>query len=84
MEKVDITKILRHFPQGTILYSPMCGNVVLESVWSNGVGVKMLESDEKAPLPEIAESLGFENYYYFSRLFKNHFGVSPMQYRKEK
>lgn len=45
---------------------------------------EMLESDEKAPLPEIAESLGFENYYYFSRLFKNHFGVSPMQYRKEK
>ena len=30
---------------------------------------EMLESDEKTPLPEIAENLGFENYYYFSRLF---------------
>lgn len=47
MEKVDITKILRLFPKGAVIYSPMCGNVVLESVWPNGVEVKMLESSEK-------------------------------------
>lgn len=47
MEKVDITKILRLFPKGAVIYSPMCGNVVLESVWPNGVEVKMLESNEK-------------------------------------
>jgi len=28
-------------------------------------------------LPEIAESLGFTNYSYFSRLFKRYFGVAP-------
>ena len=28
-------------------------------------------------LPEVAESLGFSNYSYFSRLFKRRFGVSP-------
>ena len=47
MKKVNLTKILRLFPQGAVLYSPMLGNVVLKSVWENGIQVKMLESDEE-------------------------------------
>lgn len=30
---------------------------------------------------EIANSIGIETASYFSRLFKNHYGMSPMQYR---
>jgi len=33
---------------------------------------------------EIAECLGFNSPYHFSSLFKQHVGVSPMQYRAEK
>lgn len=33
-------------------------------------------------LPDIALILGFENYGYFSRIFKKHFGISPLQYKK--
>lgn len=29
----------------------------------------------------IADSLGFNSLYYFSRAFKNHFGASPLQWR---
>ncbi|MCP4103457.1 MAG: helix-turn-helix transcriptional regulator [Lentisphaerae bacterium] len=32
---------------------------------------------------EIAELCGFENQYYFSRIFKKHFFFSPVRYRKE-
>ncbi len=32
---------------------------------------------------EIAHSIGIETTGYFSRLFKNHYGMSPMQYRKK-
>ena len=31
---------------------------------------------------EVAESVGFDNIYVFSRLFTKHFGMSPLQYRK--
>lgn len=31
---------------------------------------------------EIADSVGFENIYVFSRVFTKHFGMSPLQYRK--
>lgn len=37
---------------------------------------EMIRKNDMA-LPEIAESLGFSNYSYFSRLFKRYFGVSP-------
>lgn len=33
---------------------------------------------------EIADALGFENIYVFSRVFRRYVGVSPMQYRKDK
>ena len=33
-------------------------------------------------LGEIAARLGFENYHYFSRLFKSHFHTTPIAMRK--
>ena len=41
---------------------------------------KML-SDWELSIGEIAANLGFENLYYFSRLFRRCTGVSPTQYR---
>ncbi|MFY9151192.1 MAG: AraC family transcriptional regulator [Prolixibacteraceae bacterium] len=32
---------------------------------------------------EIANELGFESYFYFSRIFKNKTGNSPLEFRKE-
>ena len=34
-------------------------------------------------LAEIAESCGFENQFYFSKLFKRHYLVSPREYRRQ-
>ncbi len=41
----------------------------------------LLSSD--APVALIGESLGFEDQHVFSRAFKKHWGVSPVQYRKK-
>ena len=41
----------------------------------------LLRAGEKN-LPKLACMLGYENYGYFSRIFKRHFGVSPLQYKK--
>ena len=38
--------------------------------------------EEGNDLAEIAKSLGYKNYTYFSAIFKKHFGVSPSQFRK--
>ena len=34
------------------------------------------------PIKAVALSVGFENSMYFSKVFKNHFGVTPSEYRK--
>jgi AraC-like DNA-binding protein len=41
--------------------------------------VLLLNTDD--PLPLIAEAVGYESVYSFSRLFKKHLGVSPGRYR---
>ena len=40
----------------------------------------LLEGD--LPLPEIAETVGFGDYNYFSRVFKKRSGYSPTAYRR--
>ena len=34
-------------------------------------------------ISEIASSCGFQDEFYFSRLFKKYIGISPLNYRKE-
>lgn len=38
--------------------------------------------NSEMPLVEISQSLGFDNYNYFSRLFKKHFNRTPINIRK--
>lgn len=43
---------------------------------------KILANDD-IPLQDVSNKLGFENYCYFSKIFKKHFGVSPLKMKKE-
>ena len=44
---------------------------------------KLLLSDESCyPIAEVAYRVGYSDPIYFSRTFKKHVGVSPLQYRK--
>ena len=42
---------------------------------------ELLEQQEDLPIKEIAAKLGFNDQYYFSRLFKNKTGIAPSQWR---
>lgn len=41
----------------------------------------MIQTGEMS-LKDVAENLGYENYGYFSRLFKKHFNTSPISFKK--
>ena len=43
---------------------------------------KNLISGENMSLTDISESLGFDDYNYFSRMFKKYCGMSPSEYKK--
>jgi AraC-like DNA-binding protein len=42
----------------------------------------LLKTQPNRPVAEIAQSIGFDDPFYFSRLFQKHMGRSPSQYRK--
>jgi AraC-like DNA-binding protein len=42
----------------------------------------MLKTRPNSPVLEIAQAVGFDDPFYFSRLFHKHMGLSPSQYRR--
>ena len=45
---------------------------------------KILLKNSDKSISEIAEAVGFNDYNYFSRIFKKYYGISPRDYRKQK
>ena len=45
---------------------------------------RMLLSNSRQRVNEIAEQVGIPDVYYFSKLFKRRHGLSPLQYRKQR
>ena len=73
-----------------------CGKTVLKELFSEylhtspgrhvtQLRMKMarhLLEDELIPVKRIADLCGYESQFYFSNVFKAHFGVSPRFYRR--
>ncbi len=45
---------------------------------------RLLANEPGRNISEISEKVGFKDLSYFSRKFKQHFGISPMKYRSNK
>ncbi|MFD0717477.1 response regulator [Paenibacillus sp. GCM10027626] len=44
---------------------------------------RLLKEDETAKINAIAEQCGFQDYPYFSKVFKKFFGISPLEFREK-
>lgn len=44
---------------------------------------RRLQAGDDATIAAIAEACGFTDYPYFSKLFKKHYGVSPLEYKEK-
>ena len=42
-----------------------------------------LESDNGQSIKAISNSVGYDDVYYFSKLFKKYYGMSPVHYRSK-
>ena len=52
-------------------------------VWMRQSAAKELLSDTKTPISQVASEVGYDNYSYFTKIFKEKTGVSPGDYRKQ-
>ncbi len=44
----------------------------------------LLENEPDTPIKSISKKMGFSSSDYFSRIFKEHFGITPGKYREYK
>lgn len=44
---------------------------------------ELLESNSKASIQEVAASVGYDDAYHFSKLFKKRYGITPSQARRQ-
>lgn len=44
----------------------------------------LLDTDRGLNIREVATQVGYEDVYHFSKLFKKYYGVSPMNYKKQR
>lgn len=44
---------------------------------------EILEAAPDEPIKEVAAAVGYSDAYHFSKLFKKHYGVSPLHYKNE-
>ena len=42
----------------------------------------ILENDTSGSIKNIANAVGYEDVYHFSKLFKKYYGFSPLNYKK--
>lgn len=59
-----------------------------QGIWDYLTEIRMRKAKELLATTElkvyqIAEQVGYDNFYYFNKLFKKTFGVTPLEYKKE-
>ncbi len=64
------------------IFKKNVGKTVIEYVNERKMMLaKNMIKNEKMSLKDVAENLGYENYGYFSRVFKKHFNTTPIQFK---
>ena len=65
-------------------FKQIMGITPMQYIVSKRIGIaKNLLISSNLSLSEISDNIGYDNPLYFSRLFKNHSGVTPSEYRKQ-
>lgn len=42
-----------------------------------------LFKDKSSSISDVARAVGYEDYYYFNKIFKRYYGITPLQYKKK-
>lgn len=86
-EKITLSDIARHTFFSAIycdsVFKREMGRSIIDYLLEERINLaKQLLTEGTLSLQQIAESVGFSDYNYFSRTFKKRTGYTPVQYRK--
>lgn len=64
-------------------FKKITGESLVEYITKRRISeAKSLLKNDDRKLAEVAEKVGYKDYYYFSKLFKKHVGISPLKYKQ--
>ncbi|MFI3237152.1 MAG: AraC family transcriptional regulator [Lachnospiraceae bacterium] len=87
-EKVSLDRIAENMYLSPFYISKIFKSEIGEAPIAHLINIRLekarelLEKDETLTVQKIAVQVGYEDAYYFSRLFKKKYGMSPSQLRK--
>ena len=86
-QKITLTMLSDHVHLSkeyiAYIFKKNVGKTVIEYVNEKKMMfAKYMIQEGMLSLRDIAENLGYENYGYFSRVFKKHFNTSPIEFKK--
>ncbi len=86
--KISLDKIARNMYLSPVYISKIFKEETGESPINYLIKIRLekardiLMSGEDGSIKTIANSVGYDDVYHFSKLFKKHYGISPLYYRK--
>lgn len=86
--KISLDKIARNMYLSPVYISKIFKEETGESPINYLIKIRLekardiLVNGEGGSIKSIANSVGYEDVYHFSKLFKKHYGISPLYYRK--
>lgn len=89
-EKISLDQIARNMYLSPFYISRLFKNEVGDTPINYLISLRMKEAEQlllaqpDASVQDIAKSVGYEDAYHFSKVFKKHFGISPSNFRKSR
>lgn len=89
-EKISLDQIARNMYLSPFYISRLFKNEVGDAPINYLISLRMKEAEQlllaqpDASVQDIAKSVGYEDAYHFSKVFKKHFGISPSNFRKSR
>ncbi|NRA67888.1 MAG: helix-turn-helix transcriptional regulator [Pseudobacteriovorax sp.] len=88
-EPLDLTRLSSHCGLSVFqinrLFKQFVYQTPMQYIWRKRVlyGRRLIQSNPRIPLGDLASSLGFRHHSHFSRLFKSQLGMTPAKYSQK-
>lgn len=64
-------------------FKKVTGQSLIEYITKKRINqAKILIKNDEFKVGEVAEKVGYKDYYYFSKIFKKHVGIPPLKYKQ--
>ena len=89
MKKISVEEIARSTYLSTTYVTKIFKEIINDTPINYLIQIRLEKAKEllregKISIQDISKQIGYDDPYYFSKLFKKKYGLAPSEYRKQK